>query len=76
MRSAVRTGFDVSFGDGAPSSMPGSRSLSIGGVGTTGTPEVVSPPFCINQTNPHFRFLVKHNECLRHLCGCSVKVLK
>lgn len=47
--------------------MPGTRSLSIGGVGTTGTPEVVSPPFCINQTNPHFRFLVKHNAASNNL---------
>lgn len=37
--------------------VPGTRSLRIGGLGTTGVPEVVSPPFCINVAHPHFRFL-------------------
>ncbi|MBJ7520081.1 MAG: hypothetical protein JHC84_10330 [Solirubrobacteraceae bacterium] len=39
--------------------MPGAQSLRLGGLGSVGTPEVVSPPFCINETNPHFRFLLK-----------------
>lgn len=47
--------------------MPGTKSLAVGGTGTTGTPEVVSPPFCINETNPHFRFLVKSNAAYNDL---------
>ncbi len=40
----------------------GSQSLALGGFGSAGTTEAVSPEFCLNAAHPHFRYLAKTNS--------------
>lgn len=41
--------------------LPGLKSLALGGGIVSGPASITSPPFCVDQTHPYFRFLIKAN---------------